>query len=54
VAGVFAAASAEFTEFEPFRRGLFIFRRDVVSIFTVRTLKNDVIARHNSPLNNNK
>ena len=42
-----AAATAKLLEFQPVRRILFVFRRNVISFLTFRTLQNNIISRHN-------
>jgi hypothetical protein len=46
---MFAATAAKLTELQTLRRRLFIFGRHVITAFAVRTLKHNIIARHNSP-----
>ena len=46
VASVATAAPAKLAEFQPLRRRLLIFRRDVITTLTFRTLKHDIIAWH--------
>ncbi len=50
VVGVFAATAAKLAELKALRRRLFIFRRHVITTFTIRALEHNIIARHNSPL----
>ena len=49
VASVATAETAELAELQPFRRRLFILRRNVVTMLAFRALQHNVIARHNSP-----
>jgi hypothetical protein len=45
---VFAATATELAELKPIRRGLFILGRYVVAALALVTLKNNIIAWHNS------
>jgi hypothetical protein len=45
---VFAATAAELAELKPVRRGLLILGRYVVAALACTTLKNNIIAWHNS------
>ena len=45
---VFTATAAELAELKPIRRGLLILGRYVVTALTRTTLKNNIIAWHNS------
>jgi hypothetical protein len=45
---VLTAKTTEFLEFQPRRRFLFIFGGDVVAVFTIATLQNDIVS-HNFP-----
>jgi hypothetical protein len=45
---VFAATATELAKLKPIRRGLFILGRYVVAAFACTTLKNNIIAWHNS------
>ena len=45
---VFAATAAELAKLKPIRRGLLILGRYVVTALTCTTLKNNIIAWHNS------
>ena len=47
---VFAATAAELAKLKPVRRGLLILGRYVVSALACTTLKNNIIAWHNSIL----
>ena len=47
---VFAATAAELAKLKPIRRGLLILGRYVVTALTCTTLKNNIIAWHNSIL----
>ena len=47
---VLAAAAAELPKLQALRGRLFILRRYVITTFTIRALKHNVIARHNLPL----
>ncbi len=47
---VFAATATELAELKPIRRGLFILGRYVVAALALVTLKNNIIAWHNSIL----
>jgi hypothetical protein len=49
---MFAAATAELAELQALRGLLLVLRRHVIAALAIGTLKNDVIARHKSPLNN--
>jgi hypothetical protein len=49
VPGMFTAAAAEFLEFKPLRRRLFIFRRRIITTLTIRALQHYIIACHNLP-----
>jgi hypothetical protein len=46
VIGVLATAAAEFAEFEPLRRRLFILSRNVVPTLANAALEHNIIARH--------
>jgi hypothetical protein len=43
---VLTAKTTEFLEFQPRRRFLFVFGGDVVAVFTIATLQNDIVS-HN-------
>jgi hypothetical protein len=45
---VFAATATKLTKLKPIRRGLLILGRYVVAAFAINTLKNNIIARHNT------
>ena len=45
---VFAATAAELAKLKPIRRGLLILGRYVVTALACTTLKNNIIAWHNS------
>lgn len=45
--GVLAAPTAELLEFQSRCRLFLILVSDVIAIFAIRTLKNDIISRHN-------
>ena len=47
---VFAATAAELAKLKPIRRGLLILGRYVVAALAINTLKNNIIAWHNSIL----
>jgi membrane glycosyltransferase len=47
---VFAATATELAELKPIRRGLFILGRYVIAALACTTLKNNIIAWHNSIL----
>ncbi len=46
---VTTAETAELTEFQTFRRGLLVFRRNIVTVLAFRALQHNIIARHKSP-----
>jgi hypothetical protein len=46
VTGMLTATATEFAEFQPIRRRLLVFGRNVVATLTVLTLKHNVIAWH--------
>jgi hypothetical protein len=48
VQAVLAAAATELIKLKPVRRVLFVLRRDVVTLFALGALQNDVISRHKS------
>jgi hypothetical protein len=41
--------TAELFKFQPLRRLLFVFGRDVVAVFTIATLQNDVVSHNLNP-----
>jgi len=47
---VFAATATELAKLKPIRRGLFILGRYVIAALACTTLKNNIIAWHNSIL----
>ena len=50
---VATATATELFELKPIRRALFVLRRHVIALFTIRALQNDVVSsafRHLLPL----